>query len=72
VRNLLGGEPMLRRSRKPSIMADAAHAILTRESRACSGNFYLDEEVLREEGVTEFDAYAVEPGAELFPDFFVD
>jgi citronellol/citronellal dehydrogenase len=72
VRNLLGGEPMIRRSRKPAIMADAAHAILVRNSRACSGNFYLDEDLLREEGVTEFDAYAVEPGAELIPDFFID
>ncbi len=72
VRNLLGGEPVIRRSRKPSIMGDAAHAILTRESRHHSGRFYLDEEVLREEGVRDFENYAMEPGAELFPDFFVD
>lgn len=72
VRNLLGGEPMIRRSRKSSIMADAAYAILIRDSRKCSGNFYLDEDVLKEEGVTDFDAYAVEAGAELLPDFFID
>jgi citronellol/citronellal dehydrogenase len=71
VRNLLGGDEMVRRSRKPDIMADAAHAILTRSSRECTGHFYIDTHVLREEGVTNFDKYAVEPGAELIPDFFV-
>ncbi len=71
VANLLGGEPMLRRSRKPSIMGDAAHALLVRDSRSCTGNFYLDEEVLLEEGVEDLDAYAVEPGNDLHPDLFV-
>ena len=71
VANLLGGEPMLRRSRKPSIVADAAHVILTRDSRSCTGNFFLDEELLREAGVEDFQPYAVEPGQELFPDFFI-
>ena len=52
-------------------MADAAYAILCRDSNACSGNFYIDEEVLREEGVTDFEQYAVEPGADLYRDFFV-
>jgi citronellol/citronellal dehydrogenase len=70
VRNLLGGEEMIRRSRKPEIMADAAHAILTRNSRECTGNFFIDDEVLRQSGVTDFDRYAVEPGQELIPDFF--
>jgi citronellol/citronellal dehydrogenase len=60
--------------RKPEIMADAAHAILTRDSRAAggSGNFHLDDEVLAAAGVTDLSRYAVEPGAPLLPDFFVD
>ncbi len=71
VRNLLGGEHAVQRCRKPEIMADAAHAILVRDSRACTGNFFIDDEVLAGEGVTDFDRYAVTPGAELLPDFFV-
>ena len=71
VSNLLGGEEMIRRSRTPAIMADAAHAILTRDSRSYSGNFAIDDDVLRETGVDDFDAYAVEPGQELVPDFFL-
>lgn len=71
VRNLLGGEGMAAMSRTPEIMADAAHAILRRPSRDCTGNFFIDELVLREEGVTDFSAYA--PGAKgpLMADFFV-
>jgi len=71
VRNLLGGEDAVRRCRRPEIMADAAHAILTRSSRECTGRFFIDEDVLREAGVADFSSYSVEPGAELFPDFFV-
>lgn len=71
VRNLLGGETVAAMSRLPDIMADAAHAILTRPSRECTGNFFIDEMVLREEGVTDFSKYA--PGAQgpLAGDFFV-
>lgn len=58
--------------RKPGIVADAAHAILTRDSRSCTGNFFIDEEVLASEGVTDFSPYAVEPGSPLLPDFFLD
>ncbi len=72
VRNLIGGEPMIAASREPAIMADAAHAVLTRDARACTGNFFTDEEVLRQEGVTDFDPYAVKPGTPLCPDFFLD
>ena len=50
----------------------AAHAILTRPSRECTGNFFIDDEVLRAEGVTNLDQYAVKPGAELILDFFID
>jgi citronellol/citronellal dehydrogenase len=70
VENLLGGDAAVRRSRKPEIMADAARAIFVRDSRTCSGNFFLDEEVLRTEGVDDFRSYAVDPEAELLPDLF--
>jgi citronellol/citronellal dehydrogenase len=65
-------EAILKASRKPAIVADAAYAILNRDSRAATGNFYIDEEVLREEGVTEFDQYAVTPGQRLYTDLFLD
>jgi citronellol/citronellal dehydrogenase len=71
VQNLLGGDDLIRRARKPDILADAAHAILTRPSRECTGNFFVDEHILAEEGVTDLDAYAVTPGEALVPDFFV-
>ncbi len=71
VRNLLGGEEVIRRSRRPEIMADAAHYILIRPSRETTGNFFIDEDVLRAAGVTDFEQYAVSPGAELLPDFFI-
>ena len=69
--NLLGGEAAMQMSRKPDIMADAAHAILTKPSRSCTGNFFLDEEVLRAAGVTDLSQYAMRPGAELMPDLFL-
>jgi citronellol/citronellal dehydrogenase len=72
VKNLLGGDEMIRCSRKPEIMGDAAHAILTRPSREFTGNFCVDDEVLESIGITDLSRYAVEPGAKLFPDFFVD
>jgi citronellol/citronellal dehydrogenase len=59
------------RARRPAIVADAAHAILTRPSRSTSGNFFIDDEVLRAAGVTDFEQYAVTPGGELAPDFFL-
>jgi citronellol/citronellal dehydrogenase len=71
VQNLLGGSDVIHRSRKPQIMADAARMILTRNSRECTGNFFIDEAVLREAGISDFDPYAVTPGSELIPDFFV-
>ncbi len=71
VRNLLGGDSMAAISRLPDIMADAAHAIFSRPARETSGNFFIDEEVLKAEGVIDFSAYA--PGAKgpLAGDFFV-
>jgi citronellol/citronellal dehydrogenase len=71
IRNVLGGEEGMKRCRKPEIMADAAHAILSRRARSCTGNFFIDDEVLAAEGVTDFDRYAVSPGTPLMPDFFV-
>ena len=72
VKNLLGGDEMVRCSRKPEIMADAAHVILTRPSREFTGNFCIDDEVLESVGVKDLSHYAVDPGAKLFPDFFVE
>ena len=71
VRNLLGGEAMVRRSRRPEIVADAAHAILTRPSRSFTGNFCIDDEVLAAAGITDLTSYAVDPTADLAPDFFI-
>ena len=71
VMNLLGGEAAARQGRKPEIMADAAWRILRRPSRQCTGNFFLDEEVLASEGITDFDGYAVTPGGDLIPDLFL-
>jgi citronellol/citronellal dehydrogenase len=67
----LGGDDSVNRSRKPEIMADAAHAILTRPSREFSGNFCIDEDVLRAAGIANFDQYGFVPGAHLLPDFFL-
>lgn len=61
----------LDRTRKPEIVADAAHAILVRDARSTTGRFFIDEEVLREAGVTDFSAYAVRPGTPLLPDLFI-
>jgi citronellol/citronellal dehydrogenase len=72
IRNLLGGEAAVAKARTPDIMADAAHAILTRDSRTCTGNFYTDEDVLREEGVADFAGYRLAAREEdLDLDFFL-
>jgi len=65
-------EAILRASRTPAIMADAAHVILTSDARANTGQFYIDEEVLKKAGKKDFDGYAVTPGVPLFQDLFVD
>jgi len=72
VQNLLGGDEIVRRSRKPEIMADAAHVILSKPSREFTGNFCIDDEVLESAGITDLGRYAIDPAAELFPDFFVE
>jgi citronellol/citronellal dehydrogenase len=63
---------ILRASRKPEIVADAAYAIFLRNSRVCTGNFFIDEDVLRVAGITDFVQYAVTPDAPLFNDLFLD
>ena len=68
---MLGGLVNPENCRKPEIMADAAHAVLTRPSRECTGNFFIDEEVLGEEGVTDFSGYAVKSGEPLLGDLFL-
>ncbi len=72
--NLLGGEETRRRARSPEIVADAAHAILTKASRTFTGNFCIDEEVLRGEGVTDFSRYRAQGVREddLLSDFFLE
>jgi citronellol/citronellal dehydrogenase len=71
--NMLGGDDMMRRSRKPEIMADAAHFILTRPSRELTGQFLIDDEVLARAGVTDLAQYANDPSMvdQLIPDFFL-
>jgi citronellol/citronellal dehydrogenase len=69
---MIGGESAMSQCRKPEIMADAAWSIVTRPSKSCTGNFFIDEEVLKAEGVTDFSRYAVDPNATLLPDFFLD
>ncbi|MBX7191346.1 MAG: NAD(P)-dependent oxidoreductase [Sandaracinaceae bacterium] len=74
VQNLLGGDAAMKGSRTVDIMADAAYAIFNRSSKDVknTGNFFIDDDVLKSEGVTNFDKYAVDPTADLVPDFFVD
>ena len=73
VNNLLGGEEAIKKCRKPEIMADAAYTIFTKSSRECTGNFFVDEEVLRESGITDFSQYKYTnvDDNELLPDFFI-
>jgi citronellol/citronellal dehydrogenase len=58
--------------RKPDIVADAAHAVLVRAARELTGRFLIDEDVLRDAGVTDFSPYAVDPSQRLLPDLFLD
>ena len=66
------GEKVFKHSRKPEIMADAAYWVLSQKSRQCSGNYFIDEEVLRGIGVTDFDTYANDSSSPLFIDLLVD
>ena len=71
VKNILGGEMLISRSRKPEILADCAYYILQRQSKECTGNLFLDEDILKTEGITNLDAYAVTPGGPLQKDLYV-
>jgi citronellol/citronellal dehydrogenase len=71
VQNLLGGDALIRASRKPEILADAAHFIFCKEARGFTGRFLIDDTFLAENGVTEFDRYRVDPTQALAVDFFV-
>lgn len=72
VRNLLGGEMLANMSRTPEILADAAYYILRKPSTDCTGNLFIDEQVLANEGITDLEKYAVVPGGKLYTDLFVD
>lgn len=71
VRNLLGGEELVNRSRKPEIMAEAACLLLEKDAKTHTGDCYLDEDLLKEAGITDLDAYAVKPGNALQRDLFL-
>ena len=71
IRNLLGGDQVMRMSRTPEILADAAHRIFEKPSKTFTGNFLIDDTFLAAEGVTDFDRYRVDPSQPLAPDFFV-
>jgi citronellol/citronellal dehydrogenase len=71
VRNLLGGETLAKMSRTPEILADAAYYILRQPSGQCTGNLFIDEQVLAKEGITDLEKYSVVPGAQLYNDLFV-
>lgn len=71
VRNLLGGEVLAKMSRTPAIIADAAFYILSKPAQSCTGNTFLDEDVLAKEGITDLSGYSVVPGAQLYRDLFV-
>ncbi len=72
VQNLLGGDALMKMSRTPEMVADAAYFILTKPSAECTGNFFIDEEVLKQAGMLDFSGYAVNPAHELMQDIFID
>ena len=71
VRNLLGGQVLANMSRTVDILADAAYYILSKPSGECTGNLFIDEQVLAKEGITDLEKYSVVPGAQLYTDLFV-
>ncbi len=71
VRNLLGGQVLANMSRTVDIIADAAYFILSKPSGECTGNLFVDEQVLAKEGITDLEKYSVVPGAQLYTDLFV-
>ena len=71
VKNLLGGEALMNMSRTPQIVADAAYYILSKNAAECTGNNFIDEKVLQQQGITDFTKYAVTPNSKLYPDLFL-
>jgi citronellol/citronellal dehydrogenase len=71
VQNILGGEKLIRMSRHPEIVADAAYHILSKLSSGCTGHTFIDEEVLALEGITDLSKYAVTQNSPLYPDLFI-
>jgi citronellol/citronellal dehydrogenase len=71
IKNLLGGDEVMRRSRTPDILADAAHAVFEKPAKSFTGQFLIDDTFLAAEGVTDFERYRVDPRVPLHPDFFV-
>lgn len=71
VKNLLGGDELMNRSRSPEILADCAFYILQKSAKECTGNLFLDEDVLKAEGITDLQHYAITPGGELQRDLYV-
>lgn len=72
VKNLLGGEALMKKSRTPAIVADAAYYILSRPSGECTGYTFIDEDVLKAEGIKDFSSYAVDKNETLFTDLFLE
>jgi len=71
IQNLPGGEMLMKMSRKPEILADAVSIILKKPAAECTGNSFIDEDVLSAEGITDLEVYAVTAGAALYPDLFL-
>lgn len=72
VRNILGGDMLAKMSRTPEVLADTAYYILNKPADQCTGNCFIDEEVLAKEGITDLEKYSVVPGAQLYKDLFLD
>ena len=72
VQNLLGGDFLMQMSRTPEIVAEAACYIFKRSSTECTGNFFIDEDVLKQEGIVDLEKYAVNPQQKLMTDIFLD
>jgi citronellol/citronellal dehydrogenase len=71
VQNLLGGDLTIKHSRRPEIVADAAYLILNEPAKTCTGNFFIDDEVLMKHGICNLEKYSMQPGSELYRDFFL-
>lgn len=71
VQNLLGGDFLMQKSRTPQIVADAAFEILSKPAAECTGNFFIDEQVLQQAGITDFSPYAVNAEEQLMQDLFI-